>query len=173
MAKAFQIIARSPSSVTAAEPAAEAPFDEDMARAIALLAEGVLTKAEFHTLTGIDPGNVLRHLADSRKLAAVQRCSLQLRNSGTVARLGALRHAREAVEVAAQIMRDPDMHPSSRLNAATFIAKASGIERPPPHSDQPQERCTIVIKFGCDRPPVVVSAESAYAESGSSALSTS
>ena len=64
-------------NTTAAAYAATKPAsDEDIARAIALLSEGLLTRAEFHALTGIDPKRVPHYLADSRKLAAVLRSSL-------------------------------------------------------------------------------------------------
>jgi hypothetical protein len=135
--------------------------DEDIARAIALLSEGLLTRAEFHALTGIDPERVPQYLADSRKLAAVQRTSMQLRNSGAVARLEALRHSREAVQIAAQIMRDSEMHAPSRLSAATFIAKVAGTERPAIDQQQPAERRSITINFGGRTSPVVIEGDCA------------
>lgn len=129
--------------------------DEDIARAVALLSEELLTGDEFHAMTGIDPERLTDYLADSARLAAVQRTSLQLRNSGAVARLEALRHSREAVQVAAQIMRDSEMHAPSRLGAATFIAKVAGTERPAMEQQQ-AERCSITINIGGGTPPVVV-----------------
>jgi hypothetical protein len=137
-------------------PETDAP---DVAHAIALLSEGLLSESEFRAISGVEVRDVPQRLADIATLVQVQRASLRLRNSGTLARLEAARHAREAVNVAAGIMRDPDMHPSTRLNAATFIAKASGTERPPLDSDQSRERHTVVINIGGDRPPVVISSE--------------
>jgi hypothetical protein len=102
---------------------------------------------------------VPQRLTEALTLVAVQRASLQLRNSGALARLEAARHARDAVSIAAGIMRDADLHPSTRLNAATFVAKASGTERPPAEAGQAAERHTVIINVGGDRPPVVVSSE--------------
>jgi hypothetical protein len=79
---------------------------------------------------------------------------MQMRNAGALARLEAARHAREAVQIAAQIMHDSDAHVSNRLNAATFIAKVSGTERAAP-ADEPSERFTITIHLG-DNPPVII-----------------
>ena len=135
--------------------------DEDIARAIALLSEGLLTQAEFHAMTGIDPERMPDYLTDSARLSAVQRASLQLRNSGAVARLEALRHSREAVQVAAQIMRDSEMHAPSRLSAATFIAKVAGTERPNIEQQQPAERRSITINFGGRTSPVVIEGDCA------------
>jgi hypothetical protein len=133
-----------------------AESSEDVARAIALLSEGVVEPHEFLALTGLDAFAVPTLLQSHDMLAAVQRATLQLRNSGALARLEAARHAREAVEVAASIMRDSEMHASNRLNAATFIAKASGTERPAAEAIEPQERFTITINLGPDQPPVVI-----------------
>jgi hypothetical protein len=135
--------------------------DEDIARAIALLSEGLLTQAEFHAMTGINPERMPDYLTDSARLSAVQRASLQLRNSGAVARLEALRHSREAVQVAAQIMRDSEMHAPSRLSAATFIAKVAGTERPAIELQQPAERRSITINFGGRTSPVVIEGDCA------------
>lgn len=103
--------------------------------------------------------DVPQRLTDAATLVGVQKAALQLRNSGALARLEAARHAREAVNIAAGIMRDADMHPATRLNAATFIAKASGTERPPQDANQGGERHTVVINIGADRAPVVISSE--------------
>lgn len=135
------------------------PRAADFARAVALLSEGLLSDVEFRAVTGVEVRDVPPRLADMATLAAVQRSSLQLRNSGALARLEAARYAREAVSIAAGIMRDSDMHPSTRLNAATFVAKASGTERPPAESGQAAERHTVIINIGGDRPPVVVLSE--------------
>jgi hypothetical protein len=130
--------------------------ENDVARAIALLSEGFLTRAEFQALTGIDAQQLPQYLTDAVRLAGVQRAALQLRNSGALARLEALRHARDAVEVAAQIMRDSDAHASNRLTAAAFIAKISGTQRPVDDPTDPAERVSIKINIGGDHPPILV-----------------
>lgn len=132
------------------------PAAADFARAVALLSEGLLSDAEFKAVSGVEVRDVPQRLTDVATLVAVQRASLQLRNSGALARLEAARCAREAVSIAAGIMRDTDMHPSTRLNAATFVAKASGTERPPSESNQAGERHTVVINIGGERAPIVI-----------------
>jgi hypothetical protein len=132
----------------------------DVVRAIALLSEGLLSEAEFKAITGLEVQDVLRRLANAATLVHVQTATLQLRNSGALARLEAMRHAREAVNVAAGIMRDTDMHPSTRLNAATFIAKASGTERSATESEGAREPTRIIINFG-GHAPIVVANEAA------------
>lgn len=139
--------------------AADVESAEEFARAVALLSEGLLNEPEFRAVAGVEVQDVPQRLTDAITLAAVQRASLQLRNSGTLARLEAARHARDAVSIAAGIMRDTDLHPSTRLNAATFVAKASGTERPLADAGQAAERHTVVINIGGDRPPVVISSE--------------
>jgi hypothetical protein len=130
--------------------------DADIAHAIALLSEGLLTRAEFHALTGIDAQQIPQHLADATRLVNVQRTALQLRNSGTLARLEALHHARDAVGVAAQIMRNSETHASNRLAAAAFIAKVSGTQRPVDDPAATAERFTVTINIGGGRPPIVI-----------------
>ena len=126
-------------------------------RAIALLSEELIEPHEFTALTcGVNVASVPTVLRHPAMLAEVQKAALQLRTSGEVARLEAARHAREAVQIAASIMRDPDMLASNRLNAATFIAKASGTERPPTDAGRANERHTITINIGGDRPPIIV-----------------
>lgn len=131
----------------------------DFARAVALLSEGLLNEAEFRAVTNVEIQDVPQRLTDAATLVAVQKASLRLRNSGALARLEAARHARDAVSIAAGIMRDTELHPSTRLNAATFVAKASGTERPPAEAGQAAERHTVVINIGGDRPPVIISSE--------------
>ncbi len=137
--------------------APEKVTDDEIVRAIALFSEGLLSRIEFHALTGFDSRLASQYLADEAKLAAVQRASLRLRNSGATARLEALRHARAAVEIAADIMQDHELHPATRLNAATFITKVSGTERPTSESTDSRERHTIVINIAGNRPPLVIS----------------
>jgi hypothetical protein len=136
----------------------ERPRDQAVVmRAIALLSEGLLSEAEFTALTGIQVPDLMIQLADPLVLAGVQRAAIELRESGVIARLEAARHAREAVRIAADIMRDPDVHPTARLNAATFVAKVSGTERPASDSRDAQERHSIVINIGEGRPAIVIS----------------
>lgn len=145
--------------VTPPGNAAAVDSAEEFARAVALVSEGLLNEPEFRAVTGVDVQDVPQRLTDAITLVAVQRASLQLRNSGALARLEAARHARDAVSIAAGMMRDTDLHPSTRLNAATFVAKASGTERPPAEAGKTPERHTVVINIGGDRPPVVISSE--------------
>jgi hypothetical protein len=131
-----------------------ATSERDITRAIALLLEGLLTESEFTALTGIDAQTVAQRLANAAALAEVQRTAMQMRNSGALARLEAARHARDAVQIAAQIMQDSESHASNRLNAATFIAKIAGTERATP-PEQRQEPFTVRIILS-DKPPVII-----------------
>lgn len=126
----------------------------DFARAVALLSEGLLNEAEFRAVTSVEVHEVPQRLTDTATLVAVQKASLRLRNSGALARLEAARHARDAVSIAAGIMRDTELHPSTRLNAATFVARASGTERAPAEPSQSGERHTVVINIDGDRAPL-------------------
>jgi hypothetical protein len=140
----------------------ERPRDQAVVmRAIALLSEGLLSEAEFTAITGIQAPDLMIQLSDPLVLAGVQKAAIELRESGVLARLEAARHAREAVRIAAGIMRDPDVHPTARLNAATFVAKVSGTERPPSDSRDAQDRHSIVINIGEGRPPIVISGSTA------------
>ena len=127
-----------------------------IARAVALLAEQLIEQHEFIALTGISVANVPTILQSASMLAEVQRATLKLRTSGESTRLEATRHAREAVQIAANIMRDPEMLASNRLNAATFIARVSGTERPPVDAGRAAEKHTITINIGGDRAPIIV-----------------
>jgi len=130
------------------------------ARAIALLSEGLIEPYELTALGGIEENMIPALLRSALMLDEVRRATTELRVSGESARLEAARHAREAVQVAASIMRDPEMLASNRLNAATFIAKVSGTERPPVDAGRTSEKHTITINIGGDRPPIVVEANS-------------
>jgi hypothetical protein len=126
------------------------------ARAIALLSEGLIEPYELMALGGIEESMIAVLLQSEPMLDEVRRATTELRVSGESARLEAARLAREAVQVAASIMRDPEMLASNRLNAATFIAKVSGTERPPIDAGRAAEKHTITINIGEDRPPIVV-----------------
>lgn len=139
------------------------------ARAIALLSEGLIEPYELVALTGITEDTIPALLQSDVMLDEVRRATTELRVSGEAARLEAARHAREAVQVAATIMRDPEMLASNRLNAATFIAKVSGTERPPADAGRANEKHTITINIGGDRPPIVVKSDS-HRPPGSSQL---
>jgi hypothetical protein len=139
----------------ATEAIADAGIGSDLIRVIALLMEGLLSEKEFSALTGVEPGSLSILLADAAKLAEVQRAGLKLRNSGSLARLEAARNAREAIEIAAQIMRDAEMHASTRLNAAAFIAKVSGVDRPADDAHSAREQFRVVIHFSGHDPQVV------------------
>ena len=134
----------------------EPTSDSDIAHAIGLLAENLLTPAEFKALTGIDAQSIQQRLADPAMLAAVQRAAIHMRNSGALARFEAARHARAAVEVAASIMSDNDMHPTHRISAATLIARTAGTDKPSSEEGRPSERFRVVIHLGDDRPPTVI-----------------
>jgi hypothetical protein len=139
-----------------ADAAPPATSERDITRAIALLLEGLLTESEFTALTGIDAQTVWQRLANTAALDQVQRTAMQMRNSGALARLEAARHARAAVEVAAEIMADTDMHPGHRISAATFIARAAGTERPEVDERKSAESFTVTIHLGDGVPPLVI-----------------
>jgi hypothetical protein len=130
------------------------------AHAIALLSEGLIEPYELMALCGIEENMIPTLLQSECMLAEVRRATTDLRVSGEAARLEAARCAREAVQVAASIMRDPEMLASNRLNAATFIAKVSGTERPPVDAGRAAEKHTITINIGGDRPPIIVQSNS-------------
>jgi hypothetical protein len=130
------------------------------AHAIALLSEGLIEPFELMALCGIEENMIPALLQSELMLDEVRRATTELRVSGESARLEAAHHAREAVQVAATIMRDPEMLASNRLNAATFIAKVSGTERPPVDAGRTTEKHTITINIGGDRPPIVVESNS-------------
>jgi transcription initiation factor TFIID subunit TAF12 len=138
---------------------ADEPSANDLARAIALVTAGLITDVQFLAVTGRTIDHIDSILSTQGMLIRVQRSMLTLQNSGALARLEAARHAREAVEIAASIMRDSDNHPSTRLNAATFVAKASGTQRPPTDAIDSRERHTITINVGDGRRPIVVTSE--------------
>jgi hypothetical protein len=122
---------------------------DGISRAIVLLSDGLLTPEEFEAYTTLPVGQVPGLLDEPLVLAEVQRQHLELQTSGSLARLEALRHAREAVKTAVLIMRDQDMLPSNRLNAANFIARAAGTDRPAHDAADPaQEPVRITICFG-------------------------
>lgn len=142
------------------------------ARAIALLSEGLIEPYELAALTGLTEDTIPALLQSDAMLDEVRRATTDLRVSGESTRLEAARHAREAVQVAASIMRDPEMLASNRLNAATFIAKVSGTERPPADAGRANEKHTITINIGGDRPPIVVKSDGHRATDSSQLEST-
>jgi len=140
---AVPVVPAPPGALTAAT-------ERDTARAVALLVEGLLTEKEFGALTGIAPQDLPQLLADTTKLAEIQRISVELRNAGTLARLEALGCAREAVTVAAEIMRNSEMHPATRLNAATYISKVAGTERAVADDRSKATQVSIRINLGSE-----------------------
>jgi len=129
-------------------------------RAIVLLADGLLTPEEFEAETALPIDKVPGLLDEPAVLAEVRRQRQELRTSGSLVRLEAIQHAREAVKVAAQIMGNEDLHPSNRLNAANFIAKAAGTERPAHEWVDPQHgKVKITINIGGDKRPLIIEAD--------------
>jgi hypothetical protein len=125
-----------------------------------LLSDGLLTPEEFEADTALPVAQVPGLLDDPAVLAEVRRLRQVLRASGSLARLEAINHAREAVKIAALIMRDQEMHPSNRLNAATFIARAAGTERPAHESADPRHgKVKITINIGGEKSPLIIEAD--------------
>ena len=118
-----------------------------LAQAVALMSEGLLTSTEFLATSGTHATAVPGLLQDPEFLNAVRVATVQLRVTGALARLEAARHAREAVQVAAAIMNDAEMHASQRLSAAGFIAKAAGTDTPPEGATRDRAPFTVVIQF--------------------------
>lgn len=137
-------------------PAPTALSEHDAIRAVAMLIEDLISDDQFQAISGIDAIEVPELLADPVRTAQVERARLAMQNSGALARLEAARHAREAVAIAAQIMRDSEMHASTRLNAATFIAKVSGTERPAAEHSNSNSAFVVRILLGDDKPPIVI-----------------
>jgi hypothetical protein len=143
-------------------PHGEAATWDELAHAVVLVVEGFVTEAQFSALTGQTLEEINGLLADPKTLARVQRLSLQLRNSGALARLEAAKHARPAVQIAAAILQNEDIHPGQRLAAAEQIHRIAGTSRPSAEKDQ-AERIRINIFLGEDgdkeRSKVVIEGE--------------
>ena len=128
---------------------------QTVARAIALLSEGLIEPHELKALANIDPADIPTLLSSENVLVEVRRATLQLRISGDGARLDAARHARAAVQVAADLMRDAELHASVRLAAAESIHKTAGTHKPKTDA-MPQERFRVIIHLGEGEPPIVI-----------------
>jgi hypothetical protein len=135
-----------PTSSLPAAPAA-APTPDAIAHAVVLAIEGLVTDAQFVALTGQPVSEITALLADPEMLSRVQKLSLELQNKGALARLEAVRAAREAVQVATQIMRNDELHPSPRLNAAEYVAKVAGTMRPAADQGAQTDRVRITINI--------------------------
>jgi hypothetical protein len=131
---------------------------QTVARGIALYSEGLMEPHELLALVDVDVNDIPALLRSDKLLAAVRRATVQLKVSGDGARLEAARHAREAVTIAADLMRNPELHASTRLAAAESIHKVAGTHKA--KADQtPQEGFRVIIHLGEGRPPVVISGE--------------
>lgn len=128
-------------------PSEEAATPDELAHAIVLVVEGIATEAQFSALTGRAVGDIHALLADSQMLARVQRLSLQLKNTGALARLEAAKHVRPAVQIAAAILHNEDVHAGQRLAAAEQIHRIAGTARPPAAREN-SERVRINIYLG-------------------------
>lgn len=149
-----------PAASLPASPTPPAPLSErDVARFVVLLKEGLLSENEFGSLTGIAPQDLPSLLADPTALAEIHRASTELRNTGALARLEALSHARGAVKIAADMMNDPEMGAGVRLGAATYIAKIAGTERAAAETSGKPQQVRININFGSKEQPQSVVVE--------------
>jgi hypothetical protein len=133
---------------------------QTVASAIALLSEGLIEPHELKALANIDSADIPTLLSSANMLAEVRRATLQLRISGDGARLDAARHARAAVQVAADLMLDAELHASVRLAAAESIHKTAGTHKPKTDSI-PQERFRVIIHLGGGGPPIVIGSSTA------------
>jgi hypothetical protein len=143
-------------------PARDGALDDSLqtvARGIALFSEGLIEPHELLALANIDSNDIPNLLTSAKLLAAVRRATLQLKVTGDGAHLEAARHAREAVQIAADLMRNADLHASTRLAAVESIHKAAGTHRPKTDSIA-QEGFRVIINLGDGRPPVVIGGSS-------------
>lgn len=139
-------------SVVAAETAAQ-----ELVRELVLLIERLSTVEQFQALTGIDPLDVPQLLTDPMWMARLERIKREMETNGELARLYAAKRARRVIEFADEVMRDEEVHPSTRLNAGQTILRAAGAERPPAEAGQIREHHTVIINIGGNRAPLVVS----------------
>jgi hypothetical protein len=136
----------------------EAATDDELAHAVVLVIEGIASDSQFAALTGRPVSDITGLLADATMLARIQRRSLELQNSGALARLEALRHTRSAVQVAASILDDADIYPGQRLAAAEQIHRVAGTSKLAAGRDSPQETVKIVINVPGESAPLVIEA---------------
>jgi len=125
-----------------------APSELEIARVIALYSEELLDERQVQMLSGLNPSEIPLWMADPGRVEAVHRATLEMQNSGALARLEACRHARDMVKIAAGIARNEDIHASTRLAGATFVAKAAGTEKPPEADQRAPASIKISINFG-------------------------
>jgi hypothetical protein len=134
-------------SPPATTPSGDAPTPDAIAHAIVLAVEGLVTDAQFAALTRRAVADIGTLLAEPEMLTRVQRLKLELQNKGVLARLEALKYSRDAVNVAAEIMNNDELHPSPRLAAADYVAKVAGTMKPPPSDGASRERVRITINI--------------------------
>jgi hypothetical protein len=132
---------------------ATAPSEQEIAHAAALFLDDLLDADQLHAVTGLDAAALGAWMGIPGRTAEVRRARLTLQNGGKLARLEALRHAREAVSIAAGIMSDSDMAAGMRLNAATYIAKVAGTEKGPTESERAPQQVRVVINLGPTQEP--------------------
>ena len=128
-------------------PAAPAPSDADVARAVVLLSEGMLSDEQFQALAGFERQDISAWLTEPGRISALHRTELELRTSGALARMRAAHASDEAIQLAANIMRNPDLHPSPRLDAIKTVLKAGGAEQPRERDQRQAQNITIRVNF--------------------------
>lgn len=134
-------------------PAAPAPTEADVARAVVLLSEGMLSDEQFQALAGFARPDISAWLTEPGRIGALHRTELELKTSGALARMRAAHASDEAIQLAADIMRNPDLHPSPRLDAIKTVLKAGGAEQPREHNQRQAASVTIRINFRSPNDP--------------------
>lgn len=148
-ATAPQPIERSPTSAPAE---AAAPSEHDIIRVIALYSGALLDERQVEMLSGLDANDIPRWVAAPGRIEAVHRATLELQNSGALARLEASRHARDMVKIAAEIAKNEENHVSARLAGATFVARAAGTEKPAESEQRVPQHVVIRINLAGNHP---------------------
>jgi hypothetical protein len=151
--------------VIPAQPTTVAPtVPANRAQWLALFSEELIDEREFQAHVGQTVAEATEGLTEE-SAAEVQREIVRLRASGGLARLEAARVAREAVQIAAQIMRDPELHPTPRLAAMDQIHRVAGTSKPQPEKEGSADRIRITINVpGAD--PTIIDAERVVSTEG-------
>lgn len=139
-----------PVNVPAAQPA---PSETEIARAVVLLSEGLLTDEQFSSLAGFARQDVSEWLMQPGRIDALHRIEIELTSSGALARIRAAHASDEAIRVAIEIMRDENLSPTPKLDAARTVLRAGGAEKPAERDERPLQNVRININLALPGEP--------------------
>ncbi len=126
---------------------ATAPSETEIARAVVLLSEGLLTDDQFGSLAGFAREGVSAWLTQPGRIHALHRVEVELRSSGALARIRGAHASDEAIQVALEIMRDENLSPTPKLDAVKTVLRAGGAERPVEKDERPVQSVRININL--------------------------